>query len=98
MVSVGLDGNINYLDPRTSKIERVVKGHQKGITALASSGDKFWTGSYDGGMYNWDLSHLSNGGTTTEGHSNQVVRLKTEGTKLLSCGMDDSLKITSAEK
>ena len=45
-----LEGNLNYFDESSEKPTRVVKGHQKAITACGalSESKTLFTGSYEG--------------------------------------------------
>src|SRR5205807_8427345 len=46
LVTLSLSGDLNYLDGNTGEILRTVRGHQKGITALAVGPDRtLFTGS-----------------------------------------------------
>ncbi|KAJ3219180.1 hypothetical protein HK099_004778 [Clydaea vesicula] len=97
MLSLSLSGDFNYLDKnKPGKPTRVVKGHQKAITALATSEDRktIYTGSYDGKIYAWDNGNTKDcisieGG----GHKNQITALCVNENKIFSAGMDDCLKI-----
>jgi WD repeat-containing protein 1 (actin-interacting protein 1) len=100
LLSLSLNGDLNYLDAATSSTSRVVTGHQKAVTVVAAPGaasthTTLFTGSYDGRIVEW-----SNAGTasirTAASHANQVTSLSViPGTgDLLSTGMDDALKVT----
>ncbi|KAF9914329.1 hypothetical protein BX616_008522 [Lobosporangium transversale] len=95
LISLSLSGDLNYLDPSTSKASRIVKGHQKAITAFTVPEDKktFVTGSYDGRVVSWDGS--SGVATPLEyaQHSNQVMQMASSGVKLISAGMDDVVRV-----
>lgn len=56
IISVDLEGNLNYLIEGQDKPVRVVRGHQKAITAAGFTKDKtLWTGSYEGRVCAWDI-------------------------------------------
>ncbi|KAG0205103.1 hypothetical protein BGX28_003203 [Mortierella sp. GBA30] len=97
LLSLSLSGDLNYLDPSTSKPSRVIQGHQKGITAFAVSEDKktLFTGSYEGRVMSWD--ETSGEATVLEdaSHSNQVMQMVSSGAELVSVGMDDSIRISN---
>lgn len=101
LLSVSLSGFINYLDLAgdPSKPLRVVKGHNRTITALAvntaSEEKRLYTGSCDGYLTSWNPATgehdrvVGNGGKV-QGHANQISGLVFDGTsKLYSVGFDD---------
>ncbi|KAG0028134.1 WD40 repeat-like protein [Podila clonocystis] len=96
LLSLSLSGDLNYLDPSTSQTSRIVKGHQKGITALAVSEDKktFLTGSYDGRVVSWEGNDGEGHPLEESSHSNQVMQLVGKGNEFISAGMDDTIKVT----
>ncbi|KAF9178422.1 hypothetical protein BGZ50_007745 [Haplosporangium sp. Z 11] len=97
LLSLSLSGDLNYLDPTTSKASRTIQGHQKAITALAVSEDKMTltTGSYDGRVMSWDQASGESTPLEEASHSNQVMQMVTAGAELISVGMDDTLRISS---
>ncbi|KAG0228550.1 hypothetical protein BGW42_002094 [Actinomortierella wolfii] len=96
LISLSLSGDLNYLDPTTSKTSRIVQGHQKGITALAvaDEGKTLWTGSYDGRVFSWEADAGNGEANETATHKNQVMQLVTSGDQVISAAMDDTVKIT----
>ncbi|KAJ1561533.1 hypothetical protein HK096_004353 [Nowakowskiella sp. JEL0078] len=97
LLSLSLNGDINYFSPNTSTPIRTVRGHQKAITALTSdiATKTLYTGSYDGRVYSWGLgeSKVSGGGTPVEGgHTNQVAGLSVDDGKVVSVGFDDTMR------
>lgn len=102
LISVSLSGFINYLDVENpSKPLRVVKGHNKSITALAVHSDPgsnhktIYTGSHDGFITHWDSETGENDRCSGSPHSNQVTDMVLDSNNLYSCGLDDMLHITS---
>ncbi|KAG0343336.1 hypothetical protein BG004_005391 [Podila humilis] len=96
LLSLSLSGDLNYLDPSTSQTSRVVKGHQKGITALTLSSDKktLFTGSYDGRVISWEDNAGRAQPLEESSHSNQVMQMVSSGNEFISVGMDDTLRVT----
>lgn len=103
LLSVSLSGFINYLDKNTpDKPLRVIKGHNKSITALAvaNGGDDenyLLTGSHDGCITRW--SHGTGDHDRVAGkaqHKNQVQDMRSGGHKsnglVYTCGLDDTLR------
>lgn len=99
VVSVDLEGNLNYLVNGNSKPRQVVRGHQKNITAAGISGSTFATGSYEGRVLAWDLSSGLADKIEGASHSNYVAGITTVEDKgeaeLYSIGWDDTLRSIS---
>ncbi|KXS11475.1 WD40 repeat-like protein [Gonapodya prolifera JEL478] len=94
IVSLSLSGDLNYLEVGSAKPTRVIKGHQKGITALAKvSPTNLYTGSYDGLVLRWDLTSGVPQPVQGAGHSNQVNDMVSVGGKVVTAGMDDTLRV-----
>ncbi|KAJ3205559.1 hypothetical protein HDU82_005132 [Entophlyctis luteolus] len=96
IISLSLNGNINYFDKSSSSPIRVVKGHQKAITALAAvpSTSTFYTGSYDGQVHAWSIENGTaiHHDVSGAGHSNQIKGLVADKSgKVVSIGMDDTV-------
>ncbi|KAK7550195.1 WD repeat-containing protein 2 [Phyllosticta citricarpa] len=99
IITVDLDGNLNYLVESSERPIKVVPGHSKNITSAGISGDKLFTGSYDGQVREWDvntgLADLVDGET----HTNYVagLRASTAGSepRMYSVGWDDTLRTIS---
>ncbi|RIA95643.1 WD40-repeat-containing domain protein, partial [Glomus cerebriforme] len=89
LVSLSLSGDINYLDSKSNSISKVVKGHQKAITAFAKEDNKdntLFTGK--------EGSAISVDG---EGHANQICQMIALDGKIISVGMDDTLRKINTE-
>ncbi|GJJ68478.1 hypothetical protein EMPS_00824 [Entomortierella parvispora] len=99
LLSLALGGDLSYLDPSTSKASRVVKGHQKAITAFTVSSDKktLFTGSYDGRVMSWEEESGEGSPLQESSHDNQVMQMAYSGAQLVSAGMDDTLRISSLD-
>jgi WD40 repeat protein len=100
LVTASLNGDINYIDPRTPpKPTRIIKGHQRGITALTVTNEKrIYSGSYDGRICSWELGVGGSQDIEGTGHSNQVISLGTDNSSVFSCGMDDSFRRLSIKE
>ena len=98
VISVDLDGNLNYLYPDSTKPKRVVQGHQKNITAAgltSSSGSStIWTGSTEGRIRAWDVATGSATSIDGEEHANYVSGFASnmDHTRIYSIGWDDCLR------
>lgn len=99
IVSVDLEGNLNYLVHGDPKPTRVVRGHQKNITATGISGTTFATGSYEGRVLAWDISTGLADKVEGAAHSNYVAGIATADSdreaELYSVGWDDTLRSVS---
>ncbi|RMZ81714.1 hypothetical protein DV737_g2415, partial [Chaetothyriales sp. CBS 132003] len=109
IISLSLDGQLNYLNTSSAKPTRVVSGHQKSITALATSATSassptLWTGSYDGRLCAWDAATGTAEPVDGDGHTNIISGLAATASSspakqhphIFSVGWDDSLRTTDA--
>ncbi|GAU92570.1 hypothetical protein RvY_04633 [Ramazzottius varieornatus] len=109
ILSVSLGGFIYYLDKNdANKPIRIIKGHNKSVTALAVDKQKkpaeIYTGSHDGSITFWNADTGDNDRIAfgeTKPHLSQVQSLGLIGSegsmRLVSCGMDDLLKQSTIE-
>jgi len=97
VLTVNLNGDIAYLDlANPNKPHRVLRGHNKIITALAydrRSGHLF-SGSYDGVILKWDLGTGLAVPLEGQGHTNSVTQAFVQGDQLVTISMDDTLRLT----
>ncbi|KAK3603031.1 hypothetical protein CHS0354_037779 [Potamilus streckersoni] len=94
LLTVSLSGYINYLDVNNpSRPLRIIKGHNKPITAMCVSEDRqtIYTASSDSRIY---ILFGNSDEVTGKGHTNQVQDINYVSDKLISIGMDDTLRIT----
>ncbi|KZF20085.1 tricorn protease domain 2-containing protein [Xylona heveae TC161] len=100
IISLNLDGDLNYLTEGNPQPVKVVQGHQKAITAAGynlDAGQTLWTGSYEGRICSWDLSTGLGTKANGETHTNQVSGLAaTAGKDIYSVGWDDTLRSLDA--
>mmetsp|Transcript_25474 Transcript_25474/g.37581 ORF Transcript_25474/g.37581 Transcript_25474/m.37581 type:complete len:625 (+) Transcript_25474:69-1943(+) len=102
LLSLSLNGNINYLDPGSSTPVRVVQGHQVAITAMTVDRERgmLYTGSYDGVVCATDLTNgicnrlLGTDKRNVSGaaHGGMLTGLAVSGDSLLSIGWDDTIR------
>ncbi|QSL64907.1 hypothetical protein MERGE_002211 [Pneumocystis wakefieldiae] len=95
IISLSFSGDLNYLSRSQKDPIQIIQGHQKSITACGLSEDRstFFTASYDGLMCGWDVKtgfakSLKDG----PNHTNQVIQILPCNEKMLSIGMDDTLR------
>ncbi|QLL30583.1 hypothetical protein HG536_0A04010 [Torulaspora globosa] len=93
IISLSLDGTLNFLKIGEESPVKFLRGHNKGITALTVN--PLISGSYDGRIVNWATSPE----TMREDHSNLVVAIdNSEPPKYASVSWDDTLKVLSETK
>ncbi|KAF1838161.1 tricorn protease domain 2-containing protein [Decorospora gaudefroyi] len=96
IVSVDLEGNLNYLVHGNPKPTRVVRGHQKNITAATISGSTFATGSYEGRVLAWNTATGLAEKVDGASHSSYVAGIAASAGKskaeLYTVGWDDTLR------
>lgn len=100
ILSVSLSGFINYLDVNNpAKPLRIIKGHNKPITAVSLSEDRsiIYTASYCGAITNWNSGNGVNNRVDGNGHGNQVNGIRFHGDFAYTCGIDDTLKQINVE-
>jgi WD40 repeat protein len=98
IVTVALSGFLNFLDINTpDKPKKVVRGHNKLITALAYDrvGRKVYSGDFGARLLEWDVDSAETALFTGSGHENQISAAAVSGDQLYTISMDDSLKISS---
>ncbi|CAH1802470.1 unnamed protein product, partial [Owenia fusiformis] len=101
LISVSLSGHINYLDrDNPSQPSRIIKGHNKAITALALTEDRSsaFTGNIEGQILKWDI----NNGQCEEmkgdwGHLNEIQDLQIKDGVLTSISLDETLRLATVE-
>ncbi|KAK5014913.1 WD40 repeat-like protein, partial [Cryomyces antarcticus] len=100
VISIDLDGNLNYLKEGEPNPIKIVRGHQKNVTATGLSGNILWTGSYEGRVCAWDVSTGTAEKVDGESHSNYVAGFASspeEGAgRMYSVGWDDTLRSIDA--
>lgn len=102
VISIDLEGNLNYFQEGSEKPVRIIRGHQKAITAAAAMSDSktLWTGSSEGRARSWDLSSDAAKFVDGEMHSNYVCGIAgspKEG-RIYSVGWDDKLRTVDASQ
>lgn len=96
IISLSLNGDLNYLTEGSPKPIKVVQGHNKSVTALSagSDGKTLTTGSFDGRVCAWDVSTGIGSAVEGQAHSNQVTQFASAaGGQTYSVGWDDTLRI-----
>ncbi len=96
----GEDRSLRWWDTKTEKVESIVRGHEKPITALAVSpkGKIFVSGGFEGAVKFWSDS-VSSDVEVLRGHPVyvQAVAWDLEGRRLASAGWDYVIKVWDAE-
>ena len=102
IISIDLEGNLNYFQEGKDRPVRVVRGHQKAITSASALADAktLFTGSYDGRAKAWDIGTGAAELIDGEMHSNYVAGIAAsakEG-RIYSVGWDDTLRTTDGSQ
>jgi len=99
ILSVSLSGDINYLDAKSGKVARVIKGHNKSVTALAydRSNRRIFSGSYDAAINTWGYDQGSDQPFTGQGHTNEINAIAIAGNDVVTAGKDDSVCFADKE-
>jgi len=97
LLSIGLNGYLNYLDESSGKVEKTAYGHQNFVTALAyhKPSDSLFSGSYDSVQVRWNRTDASTELFEGTPHSNQISQYSLDGDSLYSASMDDSYGVVS---
>jgi WD repeat-containing protein 1 (actin-interacting protein 1) len=100
VISIDLEGNLNYFREGHDKPVKVVRGHQKAVTAAAylPESKTLFTGSYDGRVRSWDVSSGAAQLIDGETHSNYVsgIAASPKEGRVHSIGWDDTLRTVDA--
>jgi WD40 repeat protein len=100
LISIALSGDVYYLDVNSpNKPLRVLRGHNKFITALAYDPNTrhLYSASYDASIVRWDIASGATEGFRGKGHGNQINAIHVQGKNIVTAAMDDSVRITSLE-
>lgn len=95
IISLSLDGTLNFLKIGEDKPVRTMHGHNKSITALAVN--PLVTGSYDGRIMQWVPEKLCDSKMQT-GHTNLVVSIGSKESGYSSVAWDDTLRVNNEVK
>ena len=96
VISVDLEGRLNYFEPRSAQPVRVVRGHQKAITAAALDAEAHTliTGSSDGRVRAWDVATGAADEVIGAAHGSYVTGMAAPAppeSRVYSVGWDDRL-------
>lgn len=98
LVSLSLSGDLNFLNVENGEVERIVRGHQGAITALAAAEDgrELWTGSFNGRILRWNDDGSAQD-PEGNGHTAKITAIVDDGKGLWSTAWDDTLKQASGK-
>lgn len=101
ILSLNLEGDLNYLVEGQQSSTRVIQGHNKAITACGVAADTkastFWTGSYDGRVCMWNTGDGLATRVDGSGHSNQLAGFENIAGRTYSAAWDDTLRIADVD-
>ncbi|KAL9083175.1 MAG: hypothetical protein Q9159_005942 [Coniocarpon cinnabarinum] len=98
VISLDLDGNLNYLYTDKTTPTRTVTGHQKNITAAAltakSGQATIWTGSSEGRVRTWDVASGTASSIDGESPANYVFAITPshDHNRVYTAAWDDTLR------
>lgn len=98
IISLSLRGDLFYCDAQApGKPSLAIKGHNKSVNAMAvdKATGTIVSGSYDGVVNRFTIGQSAAAALMGKGHTNAVVELIITQGKLLSCGMDDTLRVST---
>lgn len=98
IVTVALSGFLNFLDISSpDKPKKIVRGHNKRITALAFDKVRsaIYSADFEGRLLEWDVNTANTEMFSGPKHATQISAIAVSGDKLYTISMDDSLKISS---
>ncbi|CAD6642420.1 BAG_1a_G0040660.mRNA.1.CDS.1 [Saccharomyces cerevisiae] len=91
IISLSLDGTLNFYELGHDEVLKTISGHNKGITALTVN--PLISGSYDGRIMEWSSSSMH------QDHSNLIVSLdNSKSQEYSSISWDDTLKVNGITK
>jgi len=93
IISLSLNGDLNYIKPDSEQPVRVVQGQYHSISAMTVSGQTLFTGGgVDGKVYSWDVA--SGTGTIVSGdsHTTKVLGFTRTDEKLYSVALNNRLR------
>lgn len=99
VVSLSLNGNLNYFTTGSSLPKHVVPGHQLALTAVQFLNNTLITGGADGKALKWayktpDFTSVpAEIGDASSRHGNYVVSVAESGKNTLTAGWDDHLRV-----
>ncbi|KAI6233829.1 Actin-interacting protein 1 [Aphelenchoides fujianensis] len=97
IVSTSLAGFLTYIDPDEGTIKKVIKGHNRPITAMTLSKDKtfLFTADFEGNITRWETKTGVSERIEPSPHKAQIsgLALTPSGT-LISVGWDDTIAFT----
>ena len=96
IITLSLNGDLNYLDPATGKPSKIVYGHNKLVTSLAfdRSSNTLYSASTDGVVIAWEAGVGSKAKLSGKGHTTAIPAMHVRDGKLITCGKDDAIRIT----
>lgn len=95
VISLNLNGDLNYLSEGSQRPLKVVEGHNRSVTAIGKSekGQILWTGSFEGRVCHWDIPTGIGSAVEGQTHTNQVSAFANTPDRVYSVGWDDTLRI-----
>lgn len=88
IISLSLDGTLNFFKIGENSLQKKIKGHNKAITALRVN--PLVTGSYDGKVMDWSKTPAE----SLDNHNNMIIEIDNSNKNgIATISWDDTLKI-----
>lgn len=104
IVSLSLNGNLNYFVEGKTTPQKVISGHQTAITSTAVKDHNLITGGSDGSLYfrkiegNALAAEAVKIGAENDQHTNYISSIATTDDAIVTAGWDDNLRIWKDNK
>lgn len=95
VISVDLEGRLNYFAQGNPKPVKTIQGHPRNITAIGlvdEAKPTLFTGSYEGRVSSWDLATGAASALDGKAHTGQVSGISGGAGRIYSVGWDDTLR------
>ncbi|ABN65618.2 actin interacting protein 1 [Scheffersomyces stipitis CBS 6054] len=100
IISLSLNGNLNYFKEGESKPFAVIPGQKSPLTSVSLNGQTLYTGASEGPILKWTIEseRIKTIPDRLGEHSNYVVGILTEDSYVVSAGWDDKLNLWRGDK
>eukprot|EP00698_Gefionella_okellyi_P010918 TRINITY_DN2861_c0_g2_i7.p1 TRINITY_DN2861_c0_g2~~TRINITY_DN2861_c0_g2_i7.p1 ORF type:complete len:421 (+),score=42.78 TRINITY_DN2861_c0_g2_i7:73-1335(+) len=91
-IVLGTSDTLRIFSRATNGMERVLRGQETAVTALAFDGDDLVSAGADGTLWLWDLGSMQLV-RKLRSHTSSVTRILLQPHHMLSCGADGSVRV-----
>lgn len=103
VVSLSLNGNLNFFAHTGGSPQKVWYGHQKLLSAVSADGKFVYTGDADGLLVKWEIDGAKLEivpellGSRADQHTNFIATITKSNSDIVSAGWDDKLKLWKSD-